>query len=108
MLPHYIGKVDLGQYVNIMDEDRLLRHKERSGFLQSAACVEQHVAFVGNEDVGIPVVGLQVVEQLVGVMMYVDNNPSCSLANKVVDGYLYQWRALHLDQGFGQGVCEGA
>ena len=68
-------EIEIAQNVYVVNEDRRRGIEKRSSLLQPPARLQQHVALIGDADVNTEiVVGVEIIYNLVGKMMHVDNN----------------------------------
>ena len=71
---NHIGEIQIGENIGIVSQKRFVALKEVTGFKDSAAGVEQEVAFVADGDVSaeIPIL-LEKIYYLVAEMMHINH-----------------------------------
>ena len=104
----HVAEVEVGEYVGIVDYERFVAVKPSSRRKYAAACVEETVAFVAdiNRDTEV-VIGFDIVNNLSGKVMDVDNHLRDASAPEFVDYEAEHRCAPDFGEGFGMTVGKG-
>ena len=100
-------QVGIAQDVNVVNHDGRIGREELLRMLQSAPRVKQGFALVGDEELGAPVVALDVVDNLVGKVMRIHHDALRAGADKLLSNMLKQGLTSNGDERLGHRVGQG-
>ena len=109
VIGYHFGKIEVGEYIGIVHQERFVAFEQMSRFQYAAASVEQKVAFVANGDIDAEIILIfKEIDYLVAEVVHVDHHIGNATALYVGDYALQHSHAAEFHERFRLVVGERA